>query len=415
MSIATTRRPISARYTPTADTLYLVGSAAVFLLLFAAARALLLWRNSDLLGAIPWRDVAVSFAVGLRFDLIVTCYVLTPLVLAMLLPAGLARRRWCNIWLAAMALLCSFLAVLELDFYREFHARLNSLVFQYVKEDPKTVVSMLWFGFPVLRYLALCGVLTALAVWLLSRIDRATRWQQGFFATAYRGRLLVALVLIFVTAAAARGTFRSGPPLRWADAYRTKNLFTNHLALNGVFTLLKAAQQELSTEQDNPWLKRMPAERALKLVRSRWVARSEQLLAPQQSPLLRRTAGRVDGIPAPYKNVVLIIDESFSAQRTGAFGNAQKITPHFDGLAQEGLLFDRFFSQGTHTHQGMFATMACFPNLPFYEYLMKQPEGANNFSGLTKVLAERDYQSLYVYNGDFAWDNQAGFFRAQQM
>jgi phosphoglycerol transferase MdoB-like AlkP superfamily enzyme len=118
---------------------------------------------------------------------------------------------------------------------------------------------------------------------------------------------------------------------------------------------------------------------------------------------------------SPYKNVVLIIDESFSAQRTGVFGNTQQVTPRFDAIAQEGLLFERFFSQGTHTHQGMFATAACFPNLPHYEYLMKLPQGSNNFSGITKILAARGYESLYVYNGDFAWDNQSGFFRAQNM
>ena len=36
------------------------------------------------------------------------------------------------------------------------------------------------------------------------------------------------------------------------------------------------------------------------------------------------------------------------------------ITPYFDKLSKEGLLFTQFFSNGTHTHQGMFATMACF-------------------------------------------------------
>ena len=29
-----------------------------------------------------------------------------------------------------------------MDFYREFHQRLNSLVFQYMSEDPKTVMSV---------------------------------------------------------------------------------------------------------------------------------------------------------------------------------------------------------------------------------------------------------------------------------
>lgn len=402
------------RYTVGADVAYIAGCAVVFLVLFAIARLLLLVHNNGLVAEIPGRDILTAFGVGLRFDLIMTSYALTPPVLALLLPRGLGNRRWCTVWLGCIAFIYSFLAVLELDFYREFQARLNSLVFQYIKEDPQTVVSMLWYGFPVLRYLALCAALTGGAIWALRRVERATR-KPAIRNGRYWQILLVALVVIACTGAAARGTFRSGPPLRWADAYKTDHLFTNHLALNGSFTLLKAARQELkSARKKNPWLKKMPAEEALNLVRARLLGPRDELLQPDTLPLYRRHTPANEA-PSPYRNVVLIIDESFSAQRTGVFGDTQGITPHFDQLAGEGLLFERFFSQGTHTHQGMFATMACFPNLPFYEYLMKQPQGANNFSGITKVLAERDFQTLYVYNGDFAWDNQSGFFRAQKM
>ena len=107
--------------------------------------------------------------------------------------------------------------------------------------------------------------------------------------------------------------------------------------------------------------------------------------------------------------------ESFSGEYVGALGHDEGITPEFDKLAKQGLLFNRFFSNGTHTHQGMFASLACFPNLPHYEYLMQQPEGSNHFSGLIQMTADRGYQSMYVYNGDFAWDNQKGFFGAQGM
>jgi phosphoglycerol transferase MdoB-like AlkP superfamily enzyme len=79
------------------------------------------------------------------------------------------------------------------------------------------------------------------------------------------------------------------------------------------------------------------------------------------------------------------------------------------------VLFTRFFSNGTHTHQGMFATMACFPNLPGFEYLMQMPEGRHRFSGLPSLLNKRHFEDVYVYNGDFAWDNQYGFFRNQGM
>ena len=107
--------------------------------------------------------------------------------------------------------------------------------------------------------------------------------------------------------------------------------------------------------------------------------------------------------------------ESFAGRYVGALGSADGITPNFDRLAGEGLLFERFFANGTHTHQGMFASMACFPNLPGFEYLMQTPEGGHRFSGLPQLLGARAFDDVYVYNGDFAWDNQAGFFGNQGM
>ena len=63
----------------------------------------------------------------------------------------------------------------------------------------------------------------------------------------------------------------------------------------------------------------------------------------------------------------------------------------------------------------MFATVACFPNLPGYEYLMQQPEGQYRFSGLPVLLNNQGFNDLYIYNGHFSWDNQEGFFRNQGM
>ena len=84
-----------------------------------------------------------------------------------------------------------------------------------------------------------------------------------------------------------------------------------------------------------------------------------------------------------------------------------------DRLTADGVLFTRFFANGTHTHQGTFVSLACFPNLPGFEYLMQTPEGSNDFSGLPQLLGRRKMDNLYVYNGDFAWDNQSGFFGRQ--
>jgi len=399
------------KHSASADTVYILGSSAIFLLLFTVSRTFLLVRNLDLISDIPISALLMSYAVGFRFDLIVTGYTTAPLLAGMFLPAGLSRRKWCNIWLGFAMVLFSFLAVLELDFYHEFHTRLNSLVFQYIKEDPKTVMSMLWHGFPVLRYLLLCGVMAGLAITGLRLVDRHTRRPDS--RNRYRFRFLIALTLALVTAVCTRGTLRSGPPLRWGDAFHGPYLFANHLALNGAFTLAKAAEQSMGNRQENLWLKKMESREALALVQRDWLLPQETLEAPEKYPLLRRFEPSPSALSSPYKNVVLILMESLSAQRIGTFGNALNVTPYFDELAAENLLFDHIFSNGTHTHQGMFATLGCFPNLPNYEYLMQQPEGAYRFSGLAKILSGRNYDNVFIYNGDFAWDNQIGFFRQQ--
>jgi phosphoglycerol transferase MdoB-like AlkP superfamily enzyme len=399
------------RYTALADTAYILGSSAIFLLLFAVSRTLLLLRNIGLTADIPLSDLLLSYLVGFRFDLIMTGYVMIPLIAGMFFPVGLSRRRWWNLWLGFALALFSFLAVLEPDFYSEFHTRLNSLVFQYIKEDPKTVLGMLWYGFPVLRYLLLCGVMAVSSFVLLYLIDRKTRKPEIRYR--YKRRLLTAVVLLLLNVIFIRGTLRIGMPIRWGDAFFSPHLFANHLALNGSFTLAKAAEHYTDNRRKNPWLKKMDAKEALDVVRSKWILPQETLTAPEKFPLLRRFNLPPSASGSPYRNVVLILMESFSAQRIGVFGNKLKVTPFFDELASEGLLFDHIFSNGTHTHQGMFATLGCFPNLPNYEYLMNQPEGSNFFSGLPKVLSERNYDNVFLYNGDFAWDNQNGFFRAQ--
>jgi len=399
------------RYSAPADAAYILGSSSIFLLLFAVSRLLLMVRNIGLITDIPVSDLLMSYAVGFRFDLLVTGYTMVPLMAGMLFPAGLSHRRWWNLWLGFALVLFSFLAVMEPDFYREFHTRLNSLVFQYLKEDPKTVISMLWRGFPVLRFLLLCGIMAVSAIAALRLVDRRTR--KPDIRNSYKSRLLIAIVLILLGFVSMRGTVRFSMPLRWSDAFHSSHLFANHLALNGAFTLDKAAEQYLGKHRRNPWLDKMEAQKAIDLVHEKWLLPQESLTAPEKYPMLRRFEPSPSEPSSHYRNVVLILMESLSAQRIGVFGNTLKVTPFFDELSSEGLLFDHIFSNGTHTHQGMFATLGCFPNLPGYEYLMNQPEGGNRFSGLAKVLSGRNYDNVFIYNGDFAYDNQVGFFRAQ--
>lgn len=396
---------------------FLFGCAFVFLAEFALLRALLLYHNFDLTADIPASSLFRAFGVGLRFDLIIVCYCMIPLVFTLLFRNGPVLRKVCLYWLGLCGAVCIFLGIAELEFYHEFHARLNSIAFQYLKEDPKTVIHMLWFGFPVARYLLMCGFLWSLFVGGLLLVSKGFPAYPNAAPTLYRPaiRVLAFLLVMLLGVAGARGTLRSGPPLRWGDAYFSRHTFANHLSLNGTFTLVKALSDVDNEEKRQKWLTALPQAEATAVTRKMLVTDRDELLEIDRFAVLRKHRPSIKLKGNRIKNVVVIIMESFSGEFVGALQRDFGVTPEFDRLAEEGLLFDHFFSNGTHTHQGMFASLASFPNIPGNEFLMQQPQGQNAFSGLSDLLKERGFSDLYVYNGDFAWDNQEGFFRNQGM
>ena len=390
------QRPLPGFYGLAAHLRFTSASALALLALFALLRLGLLLFNRELIGSTPLGSFFEAFGNGLRFDLRVTVYILLPLLLGVLSVRVMAARGLLRLWVSVCASLAILLGLIELNFYREFHQRLNSLVFQYLQEDPGMFALFRWLerltrGAPVLH---------------------STSASRG--GAAWYTRTAVFTLLVLVCVVAARGTLRQGPPLRWGDAFTTESMFANHLGLNATLSLYDAARNRLSSHRDNSWKATLPSDQAQSITRELLLTDNDQLVDAELAPVRRDFRPPVDG-QLPVRNVVVILMESFAGRFVGALGSGEGITPNFDRLAEDGLLFSRFFANGTHTHQGMFASMACFPNLPGFEYLMQTPEGGNRFSGLPQLLSARQFNDVYVYNGDFAWDNQSGFFSNQGM
>ncbi|OZY42282.1 hypothetical protein CJF43_07705 [Pseudomonas fragi] len=395
--------------------------ALIMMVMFTLLRVALLVYNKEMILDTPASTFLEAFGNGLRFDARIVVYFSIPLLLALLSVKAMAMRGVLRFWLTAASSLALFLGLMEMDFYREFHQRLNGLVFQYVKEDPKTVMSMLWYGFPVVRYLLAWAGGTIILYFAFRGADRVTRSSVTRAAAGtsravapWYGRAAVFVVLLLVCVVLARGTLRQGPPLRWGDAYTTDSNFANQLGLNGSLSLIAAAKSRFGDDRTNIWKATLEQPEATQAVRDMLLTEHDKLVDADTAPVRRDTTPPEEKT-LPIKNVVVILMESFAGHSVGALGRPGNITPYFDELSKQGLLFERFFSNGTHTHQGMFATMACFPNLPGFEYLMQTPEGSHKLSGLPELLSARKFDDVYVYNGDFAWDNQSGFFSNQGM
>ena len=419
------RQALSRLQNPTVKShlAYTLLSGLALMVMYTLLRIGLLVYNREMIGDTPASTFIEALFNGMRFDLRLTVYLLIPLMLSLFSARAMAARGFFRFWLTLVGSITLFFGLMEMDFYREFHQRLNGLVFQYVKEDPKTVLSMLWYGFPVVRYLLAWAVVTWLLSLVFKGIDRVTRPRSALSGggagtrsiAPWYMRIGVFFLVLIVAVICARGTLRQGPPLRWGDAYTTESNFANQLGLNGTLTLITAAKSRMSEDRDNIWKATLPQADAQQTVRDMLLTSHDKLVEPDIAAVRRDFTPPAENT-LPIRNVVVILMESFAGHSVGALGSDANITPNFDKLSKEGLLFDHFFSNGTHTHQGMFATMARFPNLPGFEYLMQTPEGSHKLSGLPQLLsAGRNYDDVYVYNGNFAWDNQSGFFSNQGM
>lgn len=383
-----------------------------WLLLFQMIRGLLMactWSHRGefgmgLIGPVMWH--------GLRFDVSMAAQLTLPLAVWFIWrPSAMPmeRRIVAGLYLS-LAAAGLFALMAEVEFYREFQMRLGPLAFEYFSGQAthnRIVLGMIWHGYPVLRWTALWLVVVAAFAWVLRK-----SLQTGSAERSGRSRLSLTLSVIAVAVVLTRGGFQT-TPLRWGDAYWSSVAYANQMTENGLFAVRDAIRHSASSRQQATfWKKRLPLEEAFAITRKTVLEPGEELLGSEEYPLLRVTPPSAIAERRPT-NMVLVIMESFSARFCGATGASFGATPNFDRLAAEGILFDRAFSAGTHTAQGVFASLCSIPNLPDYDSIMKEPLGQQHFRSLPAVFREAGFETLFLYNGLFSWDNKEGFFRHQ--
>lgn len=394
---------------------------------FELARLGLVLLNRPLFSSIQFGEIASAFIVGLRFDVATACLLLAPIAVLVFLPGApldrSPRMRRVFLWVfgVLMALL-TYLLIAEFEFFHEFQVRYNQIVITYM-DQPATVGGMIWQGYPIVSYTLAWGAAVAAFVLAVRWLARAV-YGTGTVRVASERRYVIAEIgcIILVVGGiviGARGGVQS-TPLRWGDAFKSEHDVVNQASLNGLYTLKRTLGDHfLRHDMSERWTARMSQQEARATARALLVGAGDQLVEPERSTMLRisRPTDRLVSLKplAKRPNVVLVLMETFTAQFSAACGAAEGFTPNFDRLASEGILFDRCFSVGTHTHQGLFGTLMSFPNLPGYEALLQSSVSNQPFTTLPGVMEAEGYHTMFLYNGNLAWDNMRGFFKKHGM
>jgi phosphoglycerol transferase MdoB-like AlkP superfamily enzyme len=347
-------------------------------------------------GALP---VLASLGAGEIFDSLAALWMVAPFVLYL----ALVPERWYRsrahraIVPALFGLSCFgilFTAVVEVFFFLEFNGRFNFVAVDYLMY-PTEVVENIWESYPTGFVLGLLAAVSIAVAFLVRKPLRAA-WSRPLPA-AQRG----ASVLAFATVLLGL-TF--GVPASLAHVSEDRAL--NEIASNGYVSFWHAL-----LGSDAPYAGLYATRDSATVFR-----RLHGLLAEPQAVLASFKPGstvrhiRPLG-PQRHLNVVVVLEESFGSEFVGALHpRPVSLTPSYDALSQEGLLFTHAYSTGNRTIRALEATTSSLPPLPGIS-IVRRPQSKDLFT-LPALLRAHGYQTLFVYGGRALFDGMGGYLRA---
>ncbi len=340
-----------------------------------------------------------SFILGVNFDLVVICYILSPFVifcfvrqlLQKTFSTGLLFFKWYFIVLFSI---CLFICAADIPYYKQFATHLNRDVFNW-NTSPGFVLKLIFSSFSYWGFLLF---FILLVYFLYKRIT--TLFYPVPVQKAILNKVLacaVFLVLASITFVGIRGRIALKSPIKTGTAFFSEYALFNQLGLNPCFVFFNS----LKHEQQWPFLAEPFTDAALK---NAMQSLSDQHKNVQQ--LIERDY-TTEGASKKF-NVVVVVMESMCMTKMG-YHHCTHLTNRFDTLVKQGIFFDRFYSSGIHTSNGLFSTETGFPSImntqPLENYTGKA------FKGISYWLRENGYSTNFFTCHDGQFDNMEGFMK----
>ena len=295
--------------------------------------------------------------------------------------------------------------VLDVQYFKEFGFHLNSSVSDYSSNTTEIVATFFTKEYSPVTNVSLIIIFLVSNIFLIGKI--LNKIEKKFDLRVVIKNLVVSLVMITLFVFGTRGSFKSAT-LNWGKAYFSEYNFANQLTLNGTFSFSKSYYYKLKKEKKGEIPKRFTLEEASKIV-------AENISNPQtdkkiaaKNPLLREVN---TGKNEKKLNVVVVLMESWSQYGIKSIGGKKELTPNFDKLSKEGILFSDFYAAGGRSNRGIASVNISYPS-PLDESVTKDTiSSQEKFLSIANILKERNYSTHFVYGGDPHFDNMDGFLR----
>jgi phosphoglycerol transferase MdoB-like AlkP superfamily enzyme len=366
---------------PLAKLRFLARYIAFWFLFFTLLRLVFLGYHAAETRALDASTVAGLLLRGARMDISATCYLaLIPVILLAFAPlfTGRALTRVMRAYSAFAIVIASVLATTDVELFSKWGARVDSSLLPYLRTPAEAAASaesspLVWLALILLAILVV-------GFWGYRIIvERHAIESQG-------GRLLRTAPPLLLTGALLLVPIRGGvqwTPLNPSSTYFSHSDFANQAGLNVAWNFLHSLTLR-DYRTGNPYAGAIGEKEARALV--------DSVVHTTDS-----TTRRLLRIPRP--NVILIIWESATAKVIARLGGVPNITPHFDTLSHQGVLFDSMYASGNRSAKGLAAILSGWPaqaNAP----ILSLPARAAKLPGLAEDLSHVGFFTAFYYGGE---------------
>lgn len=366
------------------------------LLIFSVLRLGLFWYFNHPIDPIPPGELFQAFYLGLKFDLRLSLMMTLPLFLLggirSLSPFEYNASR--HFWLfiqGSIFTLVLFVYFINFAHFSYLHKPLDASAIRFL-QNFSISMEMAWSTYPIIRLVLLLLSLTALYVYILNKV--IVYFSNVLVPMHSRKRkILLGTISTFIVIFGLYGKV-SYYPLRWSDAFFSTHNLAPTVAMNPILYFLNTLKNaDVSYDIDK--VKKYYPE----------VAAYLGVTDPNVNTLnfTRTITPEKRFNKAP--NVVVVIMESFSAYKTGVFGNPLDPTPAIDTLANNGIYFENFYTPSTGTARSVWTAVTSIPDVEDNKTSTRNPLIVNQ---KTLITAFKDYEKLYFIGGSASWGNIRG-------
>lgn len=315
--------------------------------------------------------------------------------------------------IASLFITCSFL--LNASLYPYWKYPLDSTPLFYFFTSPADAIASVSIWQVILSIVIL--IVLTVGVWFTLRMRGEKRQQYSRYSYGYggfgsgkrnrfddfdrhRGRtsiillLLTGLLFLPIRGGITVSTMNTG------QAYFSQNAYLNHSAVNPLFSLFESITHQEDFASQYRFMKDKEADKIFATMTST----SDE----NTYPLLNEATFK-KGTP----DILIVIMESFASDIMPSMGSYKDVAVCLDSIAQQSILFTRFYANSFRTDRGMVSILSGYPAQTTTS-IMRYPRKTSQLPSIARNLVKyKNYKTTYYYGGDADYCNMRSYLVSQ--